>query len=483
MTKHTAHNDYIIAQDELFLIRKFIQGEAAVKREGVKFLPHPNQLECNTPEQIRRYEAYKMGAELEDFPSRTLNDLLGAMNRHPAKINLPEKLQYLIDDSDGDWLSLQASIEITASNCLQVGYHILLAEYDQLPSGLDVELSIADKAALNQRASIKHYPRESLKDWAWGKVNGRLTFTYMRLESEEIRKDANGTNINVTVCLELGIDELGYWQELEVYNGQASIQKEERIYPQAMGKNLTYIPVEVVQTERRLAGKLQIEGGYLAPLCHKAHARYQVSADLKERLRILQDTSYSSGWDESKKEEFDTINGRKYFAFGAGVHNFLPDGVEMDILKLTADGDALFRYMDENAKQIRAIGGRFDTQDKSQETLGEVEIKDANEKSVLTMLTNNIERAYKNIIAYCGEFEGLTLMPSDVDLVLNREFTSTKLTPDEVRAIRELVMDRLMTPQMAIEKLIAGGYLSGEAEEIIGMIESMPLPVAVNGVQ
>jgi hypothetical protein len=187
--------------------------------------------------------------------------------------------------------------------------------------------------------------------------------------------------------------------------------------------------------------------------------------------------------DESKKEEFDTINGRKYFAFGAGVHNFLPDGVSMDILKLTADGDALFRYMEENAKQIRAIGGRFDTQDKSQETLGEVEIKDANEKSVLTMLTNNIERAYKNIIAYCGEFEGLALMPSDVDLVLNREFTSTKLTPDEVRAIRELVMDRLMTPQMAIEKLIAGGYLSGEAEEIIGMIESMPLPVAVNGVQ
>ena len=69
-----------------------------------------------------------------------------------------------------------------------------------------------------------------------------------------------------------------------------------------MGKNLTYIPVEVVQTERKLAGKLQIEGGYLASLCHKAHARYQVSADLKERLRILQDTSYSRGWDESKKK-------------------------------------------------------------------------------------------------------------------------------------------------------------------------------------
>ena len=43
-------------------------------------------------------------------------------------------------------------------------------------------------------------------------------------------------------------------------------------------------------------------------------------------------------------------------------------------------------------------------------------------------------------------------------------------------------MDRLMTPQMAIEKLIAGGYLSGEAEEY-QHDRSMPLPVAQIGVQ
>ena len=156
------HPDYLTAAPDLFLVRKFVEGEAAVKREGSTFLPHPNQLECNTHEQLRRYESYKMGAEVEDFPSRTLNDLLGAMFRQPAVFVPPVGLEYLVDDSDGDWLSLQASIELTARNCLQAGYHILLAEYDQLPSGLDVELSIADKAALNQKASIKHYPRESL---------------------------------------------------------------------------------------------------------------------------------------------------------------------------------------------------------------------------------------------------------------------------------------------------------------------------------
>jgi len=78
------HPDYLTAAPDLFLVRKFVEGEAAVKREGSTFLPHPNQLECNTPEQVRRYESYKMGAEVEDFPARTLNDLLGAMFRQPA---------------------------------------------------------------------------------------------------------------------------------------------------------------------------------------------------------------------------------------------------------------------------------------------------------------------------------------------------------------------------------------------------------------
>jgi len=35
----------------------------------------------------------------------------------------------------------------------------------------------------------------------------------------------------------------------------------------------------------------------------------------------------------------------------------------------------------------------------------------------------------------------------------------------------------LMTPQMAIEKLIAGGFISGEAEDVISMIEAIPLPM------
>ena len=39
------HPDYLTAAPDLFLVRKFVEGEAAVKREGSTFLPHPNQLE------------------------------------------------------------------------------------------------------------------------------------------------------------------------------------------------------------------------------------------------------------------------------------------------------------------------------------------------------------------------------------------------------------------------------------------------------
>lgn len=468
----TANPDYTKAQPELLLVRTFIEGEAAVKRAGYTYLPHPNMLDTKSDEQVRRYQWYKDGAEVEDFPSRTLADLIGAMNRQPIVAELPEKLAYLIEDSDGDWLPLQSSIEITASNCLQVNWHILLAEYDPLPDGAGTDISIAEKEALGQRASIKHYHREAMEDWAFGRVNGRLQLTYVRLESCETRKNDDLTTYEATVRLELGLDELGYWQRQTIVKTASDGIEGEKIYPQASGKTLDFIPIEVVMSERAIPGRLPVSAGYIAPLCHKARHRYMVSADLKERLRILQDTSFSSGWDESKKEQFTAINGRPYFAFGAGVHNFLPQDVEMDILKMTADGDALFRYMEENAKQIRAIGGRYDTDDKGQETLGEVEIKDSKEKAVLTILTNNIERAYKRLICYCGLFEGLALEPDEIDLKLNREFTSTKLSPEEIKAIIELRLSGLLTLEQTIKKLVAGGYLEGEAEELLAELEN-----------
>ena len=75
------------------------------------------------------------------------------------------------------------------------------------------------------------------------------------------------------------------------------------------------------------------------------------------------------------------INGRKYFALVQVCITFTrwrKHGYSK------TNSRRVTRFLGtwtKNAKQIRAIGGRFDTQDKSQETLGEVEIKDANEKA------------------------------------------------------------------------------------------------------
>ena len=37
MTQHLAHKDYTIAQDELFLIRKFIEGEPRKSAKALSF--------------------------------------------------------------------------------------------------------------------------------------------------------------------------------------------------------------------------------------------------------------------------------------------------------------------------------------------------------------------------------------------------------------------------------------------------------------
>lgn len=468
------HEQYDITIADVVKVRDFLSGEPAVKRKKTLYLPHPNTAQSKNPGQDERYNAYLMGGEVDGFPALTLDSMIGRLNRNPIKIDLPDQLRYLEQDSDGDGSSLQESVETVANNILAVNYHVLLAEYSRVDSSI-TELSVEEKRNMGLRSYIKQYYRENLYDWSFGKVGGRLQLTYVKLVTQDVKRDPDGAYLE-TIELDLILDDKGYRQEITKYKNQKPMDSEV-IRPMAMGKALDYIPIEIVTADRTPKGIIPLKTGYIAPLVYKAHHRYQVSADLKEKLRIMQDTSYSSGWTEAKKEEFNAINGRQFFAFGSGVHNFLPQEVEIDILKLEADGDAHFKYLEMNAEEVQALGGRFNTSDK-EVTATEIVANASEEIAELNLIANNIESAFKRIICYVGVFEGLEMAPDDVIFTLNREFIDQKMSPDEVKSVRETYLDGLMNREQAIQKLVDGGFIRGEIDEILSEIDNdLPNPL------
>lgn len=454
--------DYDLTLADVKLVRHAVEGQAAIKREGETYLPHPNMVDNTSVAQVNRYTAYKGRAEFDSSCGQTKVELIGAFTRTPHEIKLPSQVAYLESDSDGDWLSLHDSINVTLANCLEVKFHILLAEFEAGDVPLDKELTKADKKSLKQRAKIVHYPRESLTAWDYKVINGRMQLCNACLTSESHELNTEFQSVKIKTQLLLGLDEKGAYRQRLITERNGAIDDGDWFYPTAMGATLDYVPIEIVVDERTYSGHLPRQTGYLGPIALKDVARYQVNADLKEKLAILQDTVNTHGWTEQTWEEFKTINGRDYIATGAGVSNQFPGDVRTEILKMNADGDAHFKYIEHNEKQTRALGGRYDTEPTDTQTATEAEIKSAKENAVLTMISCNAEQAYRRLVAYCCEFEGLKILPEAIELTTNKQFSSSKMPAEEASSVIQQYDARLLSKSSAVKKLKAGGW--GDAE-------------------
>lgn len=477
------HPDYDKTIDDVKLVRHAIEGEAAVKRESTTYLPHPSMLDKDTQQAKDRYKAYIGRAEFDNVAGQTEIELMGAFKNSAHEIDLPSQVAYLLDDSDGDALSLSDAINLTANNCLEVKFHLLLAEFEDGGIEDGQQITVAEKARLNQRAKIVHYPRETLTNWEFSKVNGRIQLSKACLTTEHIELDDNFKEKKYIKHLILSLDENGFYRQKLVKTQQGeAVEEGEWIYPKALGKTMDYIPIEIAIDSKMIVGELPRQCGYLEPIARKDIHRYQVNADLKEKLAILQDTINTFGWTAQSWEEFKQINQRDYVATGVAVANQFPRDVTVDVMKLTTDGDAHFRYIELNEKQTKALGGRLGDEVTDQ-TATEARIRSARENAILTSIAESCEQAFRKVVSYCCEFEGLKINHNDIKINVNREFSSTEITPEQVRSLIEAKDGGLISKKTAAKLAKEGGLSDPEEtlDEALEAIESeMPDPIDVN---
>lgn len=483
MTTFTQHPDCSLMLPYVEQVRDCIEGEPKIKSERMKYLKHPNMIDQTSPQQLARYEAYIDGAEFDEFPAATESQMLGDMTRGEFVFELPGKLAELEQDSDGDGMPLDGAVEFVYRNLLEVKWHVLVAEYQGLGNLDTKDVSLQDLKELNPRATIKHYRRESVIDWDFKKIGGAMQLSMLVLKEVAEERDTEAfTRKEITSHLVLGLDAEGnYYQQKYVTGVDGSSQADgERNYPMIGGQMIKFIPAEVVVDQEWPAGTIPRAVGYLGPVCSTALYRYRESADYKEALRYMQPTTFSQGWKASDKELFSELNGRDYIAFGAGVSNQLPEGVTVDVVGLGIQTQPFTEYFDQNARKARALGASFDNQDmgaQSSQTAREAGINSAKKTAVMAMIANNVEAAFKRVIAYCGMFEGLFSVDKlaaaveQIEFNVPRGFGETKLTTQEVAEIRNNVQAGLISKDEGLRQLEAGGWTVEDAETIIGEIE------------
>lgn len=477
----TRHPDYDITIDAVHLVRDAIEGSNAVKNgsRSLIYLPDPtsptilksqDHLEADS-----RYRAYKTRAEFDGFPARTESGYMGALKSiAPDFAVIPAEVEYLITDSDGDGLTLEESIEITQANLLEVKFHGLLADFNGLTES-DInddspQLTNAQAKALDLKATIKHYPRESIVDWDYGVVNNQNQLTFVKL-TERV-SEIDRLTLQRTIIenqLVLALDENGeYYQQQITTDNKGKAVISDLLYPENRNGRLKSIPFEIVIDQKIESSSIPKSLGILYPICLKAISRYQVNADLKEALnKSAQPTMFSSGWDDSSFETYKRMTDLDHIQTGSGSHIPIPKGSEIGYLEWNADSNGMFKYLEGNQKEAKALGARFDTSDPKDEAVGVAKIRSQEELSALVNIQTSIKESYIRVIGWCFLFMSTSTSEPEIELVLNKEFNKIKLTPEEQQAILANFTMSLIDKEEALDQLEKGGILITDAETLL----------------
>ena len=473
------HPDYDATIDAVLTVRDCIEGSNAIKNgdRADEYLPNPSDSTPRGAQEISEaaatYNKYKMRAEYDGFPERTESGLLGSLNSAPPVFDdFPAEIDYLIDDSDGNNLPLSEAVEIIQSNLLAVKFHGLLADFngvDQLDSEGNVrQLTAGESQALGFKATIKHYPRESIIDWDYGLVNGKNQLRYIKVA--ESKSSIDPQTLRRTLMhnqLVLALDEDGFYYQQLIESTEKEEVVGERIYPQMHNKKMDFIPFNFCVDQKNKSASVPKQLGILYPICLKALSRYQVSADLKESMHLqAQPQRHTSGWDQQKFSLYEEMNKEGHKTGSSNIQNY-PDGVTLGLLQYNVEGDAMFEYLRENEKQVRALGGQFDTSEADNQAVGIAKLRSEETLSALTNIQTSAEASLTQVSIWCYWYMSDKTDEPELNISLNKEFNKIKLTAQEQQAIANNLMQGVIDHEEALRQLEQGGVLTTDAETLL----------------
>ena len=479
MSLVTTHPEYALMLPEVQKVRDAVKGAFFVKRVGMAYLPHPSSIDQTSDAALNRYVTYKHNAEFDEVPGFTMRSMLGRMNISASNVVLPVGLEYLKESVDNDGLSLLGQAENVAAHLLQVIWHILVAESVNSPA-VGARMTAAELAASGNRAAIKSYARESVVDWDFRKINGAQQLSYLKLKEKKYSLDIRtGYRTEYDDYLILALDENGdyiWWRETVPTNGETATQTTEPVRVLVQGQPLKWLPVEIVSDVEPESGRMPMELGFLAPIVDKVLHRYIDSANYAEGRMGLIPTVNTTGWRGGMMETFRESNqGRDVIVLSSkDTVNNLPEGVTMDILVANAALEHFVTYRDNNAADIRSLGGEFSGDESAGKSDTQANNEAADKASKMLSIVNNIEAAYLRLIAYCGVLQGVFSQEQIeeqlalIEVTFNREFAKGKRNVEEGRFIvTELRMSGLFGDERILQLLKAAGWNEFEIEELL----------------
>lgn len=390
-------------------IRDVLEGTDAVKGKAETYLPRlVGQVDSE-------YNAYKLRATFFNMTARVFTANIGMVTRRTPTVVFPKQMAHYLKDTES-FLSFHELFNGIAKELLAIGSTgVLIDINDDMPTPVQ-------------------FKAESILDW---------TFKDRKLVSLHLAETKTIDGEETDVYYHLYIDAEGIYK-VDTYYDSKNPREGKSTVPKYKGLVLDFIPFIGVNTS---GIDIKPTKSPILDIVDMNLSHYLTSADYEHGLHFVAlPTPVFSG------VSFDSA-----VKLGSSEGIVLPSkDAKAYYLEFQGQGlDALRKALQDKQSQISLFSARLqDTNTKGSEAENTVRLRYAADSASLTDIAISTELALKKTYEYIATW--LELDIDSIEINLNKDFLSTKLTPAELKELAKAYVDGAMDARTYIYNLERG---------------------------
>lgn len=397
--------------------RDIVRGEEKVKAMGDVYLPKPSGMDEED------YSGYKKRAQFFNATGRTLDGLVGMMNRKPPMVTVPPGLEAYLQNVDGKGHNFTQFVNFCSRENLTTAWGGILVDMPNF-DGSNIK-SQADFEVLNISAYMCYYTPEAIIKWKFENDGRRQFLKYVIFkESVEVNTSPYTTERKdrYRVC---EIDDTGFYKQT-VYNDREEIVSE--VYPSDRKGRFTQIPFFF------LSSSDMPEVPILNDLINVNLSHYRKSADYENGLHW---TGVPTPWVQGVEVDEQSGNAKPLKLGGCTVL-YLPSGASMQYLEFGGSGcSQIATAMRADEDRMATLGARIISQERNGVEAAETaKIHRAGENSVLAEIAINLSIVFKKVLKIYLEWTtGSEFDEDEIAVEINTDYDVATMNPSELTAL------------------------------------------------
>lgn len=401
------------------MIGDCVDGERKIKKQRVKYLPHPGQeAEDKSGE---RYDSYLKRAAFINATGRTLAGLIGIAFMKQPVIEMSGSLDGFQDDIDGEGQQLSQFTRDALSQVLQRGRAGILTDYTG--SGIQSQAS-------KGRPVLQLYTAKQIINWRV--TNGKTSLVVVRYE--EPVDDPDGFELTMKT----------HWIELRLINGIAHWRKWEQGTDKITGNSLTPFTDahDIPLTELPWSWLGSSNNDHtpdsppLADIAYVNIKHYQCEADIAEAAHTVGQpmvglTGLTDEWAEKYLSDGFTVGSRK------GV--MLPVGGDFKFSQ-PEERNILITVAERRENQMAMLGAKLIERNTAAKTATQAGDESQTDNSILSLCASNVEQAINRAMSFAVMFAG----DGEYTVTLNKQYEVATLDSQAITALMSAVQSGQM---------------------------------------